>query len=232
MSINSSEMPPPPSLPLNLTLIVAATSKKLGIGKNGGLPWRLKAEMQYFARVTTRLPPQYASKPRGEVQNAVIMGRKTWESIPKKFRPLRDRLNVVLSSKVSGDGREMVDGALWVRSLEDALEVLGRTTADGSMEDAGGMPQIARAFIIGGAGVYKSALELPNANANKVLLTKVHNDFECDTFFPVALDSEEGSKQGWRRTTNKELSEYVGEDVAEGTIKEGDTEFEYCLFER
>ena len=68
----STTMPPP-----NLTLIVAATSKNLGIGRNGGLPWRLKAEMQYFARVTTRLPSEHSSRSKDEVQNAVIMGRKT-----------------------------------------------------------------------------------------------------------------------------------------------------------
>ena len=225
MSINEPGM-----APLNLTLIVAATSKNLGIGKNGGLPWRLKAEMQYFARVTSRLPSQYASRPKGEVQNAVIMGRKTWESIPAKFRPLKDRLNVVLSSQAGNGDVELTNGAVWVKSLEDAVAVLGRVNGEKKSEQ--NLPQVARAFIIGGAGVYKSALKLPNAMANKVLLTKVHSDFDCDTFFPVALDSEDGAQNGWRRTSNKGLSEYVGEGVAEGNIKEGDTEFEYCLFER
>lgn len=219
----STEMPS-----LNLTLIVAATSKNLGIGKNSGLPWRLKAEMQYFARVTTRLPAQYASRPKGEVQNAVIMGRKTWESIPKKFRPLKDRVNVVLSSQANEGKKGLVDGAIWVRSLEDALEKLNGLRADGKSDGAENVPEIARAFIIGGSGVYKSALELPNEVADKVLLTKVHSDFDCDTFFPVDVNSDDG----WRRASNKELSEYVGEDVAEGSIKEGETEFEYCLFER
>ncbi|KPM34062.1 hypothetical protein AK830_g12506, partial [Neonectria ditissima] len=74
--------------PLELTLIVAAT-RTMGIGANGGMPWTgLRKEMQYFARVTTRLPPQAPST----AVNAVIMGRKTWDSIPAKFRPLKDRL--------------------------------------------------------------------------------------------------------------------------------------------
>ncbi|CAG9937614.1 unnamed protein product [Clonostachys rosea f. rosea IK726] len=76
-----------------LTLIVAAT-RSMGIGLNGSMPWQgLRKEMQYFARVTTRLPPQAAP---GSV-NAVIMGRKTWDSIPPKFRPLKDRLNIVIT---------------------------------------------------------------------------------------------------------------------------------------
>jgi dihydrofolate reductase len=213
--------------PLNLTLIVAAT-QNLGIGKNGTLPWRLKAEMQYFARVTTRLPARFASRPKGEVQNAVIMGRKTWGSIPKKFRPLKDRLNVVLTSRADG-GEKLVDGAVWVKSLEDALTVLKKLKAEGQGETQGGLPMVARAFVIGGANVYKSVLELPGGTANRVLLTRVHGNFDCDTFFPVALDD---NKSGWRRKSNYELSKYVGEELAESTVKEGDTEFEYCLFER
>src|SRR6201989_1033539 len=107
MPEQGSTMPPPP--PFSLTLIVA-TTPSLGIGLRGALPWRLKSEMQYFARVTQRVPPSYTPQRSSslaqqgqredqdhKVQNAVIMGRKTWESIPPKFRPLKNRLNVVLS---------------------------------------------------------------------------------------------------------------------------------------
>lgn len=74
-----------------LTLIVAATRTN-GIGiSSRGLPWRLSAEMAYFVRVTSAAP---AGK-----TNAVVMGRKSWESIPTKFRPLKNRLNVVISSQ-------------------------------------------------------------------------------------------------------------------------------------
>jgi dihydrofolate reductase len=229
MTSTKAEMPP--KNPLHLTLIVAATNN-LGIGKNGTLPWRLKAEMQYFARVTTRLPPQLASIPKGEMQNAVIMGRKTWESIPKKFRPLKDRLNLVLTSRAEGGERRLVDGAIWVKSLDDALAVLEDLRADGQGKRQEELPKVARAFVIGGANVYKSALELPGGIANRVLLTRVYGGFDCDTFFPVALGGEEGTKLGWQRKSNSELSIYVGEEVAQGTVNEGDTEFEYCLFER
>jgi dihydrofolate reductase len=72
----------------HLTIIVAAT-KSNGIGQSGKLPWRLSKEMAYFARVTSSAPE--------ERRNAVIMGRKTWESIPAKFKPLPKRFNVVVS---------------------------------------------------------------------------------------------------------------------------------------
>jgi dihydrofolate reductase len=90
----------------SLTAIVAAT-KTNGIGLNGSLPWRLPGEMKYFAKgesntleiddwtnadrlvTTTALP--------GTEKNTVIMGRKTWESIPERFRPLKDRNNIIIS---------------------------------------------------------------------------------------------------------------------------------------
>lgn len=71
-------------------VIVAATASSLSIGRHGKLPWRLAQDMLYFKNVTTN------TTTKGRM-NAVIMGRRTWESIPQKFRPLSNRLNVVLS---------------------------------------------------------------------------------------------------------------------------------------
>lgn len=77
-----------------LTLIVAATVAN-GIGQNARLPWRLPREMAYFARVTSDAPEG--------TMNAVVMGRNTWESIPNKFRPLKERVNIVVSRNSSYD---------------------------------------------------------------------------------------------------------------------------------
>jgi len=71
-----------------LTIIVAAT-KASGIGVNNSLPWRLPKELKYFTQAT--------SNATDGQQNAVIMGRNTWESIPKKNRPLSNRYNIILS---------------------------------------------------------------------------------------------------------------------------------------
>lgn len=86
-----------PRLPLTL---IAAVSPSNGIGKNGGLPWSLKGEMAYFRRATMHVPEASST-----TRNAVIMGRTTWESIPQKFRPLKDRVNVVVSRSI-GPERE------------------------------------------------------------------------------------------------------------------------------
>ena len=92
---------------MHLNLIVAAC-EGLGIGLNGSLPWKLKGEMKYFARMTktTRDPDK---------TNAVVMGRKTWESIPEKFRPLSGRLNVVISRRPD---YPLPSGVLLCKSLE------------------------------------------------------------------------------------------------------------------
>ncbi|OJD36047.1 dihydrofolate reductase [Diplodia corticola] len=255
-----------------LTLIVAATPS-LGIGKNGTLPWpQLKKEMAYFARVTKRVvggAPTSSSnsssadtpRPHAAIRrNAVIMGRKTWESIPPRFRPLKDRVNVVVSRNHAGDiagiaprapslstsATEDVDAdpattPIAASSLPDALEKLGLLRKRGAL---------GRVFVIGGAQLYGAALETEEEEARSVLLTRVWREYACDTVFPVdvvgGLEGKGGS--GWVRRPNGGeggLSGFVGEEVAEGRVREvvkgrggeededeDEVEFEFCLFER
>jgi dihydrofolate reductase len=73
--------------------IVVACTRNLGIGLNGSMPWHLPKDMAYFKKLTS-------TSGGSETRNAVIMGRKTWESIPAKFRPLSGRVNVVISGCV------------------------------------------------------------------------------------------------------------------------------------
>ena len=75
-----------------LNLIVAHTFDKNGIGKDGSMPWSISEDLEHFKELTTR------SGDDGNNFNIVIMGRKTWDSIPAKFKPLRGRFNVVLSN--------------------------------------------------------------------------------------------------------------------------------------
>ena len=224
-----------------LTLIVASTTK-LGIGHRGTLPWNLKHELRYFARVTSRVPASL-TRPGVRVQNAIVMGRRTWESIPERLRPLKGRVNVVLSS---GPRREVEkSGAVWCTGLEEAIAVLrdmevgagqdteaqscgdGNGNGDGN-GDGGeeGPVRIGRVFVIGGRAVYKAALERPETK--RVLLTKVYGDWDCDVFFPVDIEHE----NGWERKKLNDFRDWVGEEVPEGRVKEGDVEFEYFMFER
>ncbi|KAL9097533.1 MAG: hypothetical protein Q9165_000429 [Trypethelium subeluteriae] len=204
---------------LGLTLIVAATPS-MGIGRAGTLPWpALKSDMAYFARVTKRTFPP--STPSSSVRNAVIMGRKTWESIPVRFRPLKDRINVVLtrnSGAVKGEEKDKEGSdVVTATGMEVALEEL-RKRGDG----------VGRCFVIGGSSVYEEAM--PRPEMKRVLLTRVYKDFECDTFFPADLSSETAAKEaGWRRGSREELEGFVGEEVGEGKQTDGDMEIEFYL---
>lgn len=207
-----------------LTLIVAATTKN-GIGKGGGLPWpMLKKEMAYFARVTKRLPPKHDSSHR----NVVIMGRKTWDSIPVKLRPLKNRTNVVISSQ----GRESLEGlrddVIVASDIPDGLATLKQLARTGKAQPVG------RVFVIGGTSIYKKALELPQAA--HILLTRIHKDYECDTAFPVDLQDSAHSEDNWQRQSHEDLQYFVDEEVPEGLISETgggeEVEFEYQLYSR
>eukprot|EP00953_Heterococcus_sp_UTEX-ZZ885_P024001 13159-Heterococcus_DN1.PRE.1 len=150
-------------------VVVAATAGSLGIGKGGGLPWKLAGDMAYFKRVTS------ACKTPNKV-NAVVMGRKTWESIPARFRPLAGRCNVVLTRNPRARQElTLPDEVLIAPSLNDALEQL----AAPDMRD-----KINKIFVIGGGKVYEEALK--HDSCKQVLLTSVQSDnFEdCDTHLP------------------------------------------------
>ncbi|OAL48480.1 hypothetical protein IQ07DRAFT_571204 [Pyrenochaeta sp. DS3sAY3a] len=217
-------MPPTPSL----TLILAATPS-LGIGKAGGLPWpQLRKEMGYFARVTKRVSRGVGTRTgdKSRVVNAVVMGRKTWDSIPEKFRPLAGRLNVVVTRDVGG-----VEGPLVVGSIADALarvSSLGKPapSQDPSNEDNQSAPavQVENVFVIGGASIYNAALALPQTK--RVLLTKIQEEYECDTFFGLDLEGAEG----WERASRERWAEVTGESVAE--VEEKGVRFEFGLYER
>lgn len=142
--------------------VIAAACKNNGIGHNNKLPWRLKREMEYFNRMTT-------TSPDAAHKNIVIMGRKTWASIPQKYRPLQDRTNVVLSRTVSTiEDRELVDHIF--SSLPDALEGVSQLRNKGQV------------WVVGGQSIYEEALRLPQCK--RIYLTRIDKEFECDTFFP------------------------------------------------
>ena len=87
-------------------ICIAAATENWGIGKDGGLPWKLKKEMQYFAKATAH---RSEKDDDGKI-NVVVMGRRNWDSIPLKYRPLKNRFNVVLTRRAVGRGDER-----WVR---------------------------------------------------------------------------------------------------------------------
>lgn len=144
------------------------------------------------------------------------MGRKTWDSIPTKFRPLKDRLNIVISRSAPSQLPETaveLSEPVRVQSLELALQY-ARTRND-----------VSRVFVIGGAQIYDAALKLPEVR--RILLTSIEKDFDCDTFFPVDL-----KKGKWERKSREELQEWTGEEVEEDGQEEAGTKYEFQMWEK
>ncbi|MEP6873046.1 MAG: dihydrofolate reductase [Burkholderiales bacterium] len=127
--------------------LIAAVPRNGAIGKAGGLLWHEPEDQKHFRRVTMGCP--------------VIMGRKTWDSLPARFRPLPGRRNLVITRNAAW----RADGAEVVASLDAALALL----ADAP-----------KAFVIGGAEIY--VLALPQAD--ELVLTEIDADLDGDTFFP------------------------------------------------
>lgn len=139
-------------IPSTRVSAVAVLGKRThAIGKNGVLLWHVPQDMQRFKTLTTGHP--------------VIMGRKTWESLPEHFRPLPNRSNIVITRQK----KYPAQGAFVVNALEQALYLA--KTCPGANE----------IFIIGGASIYAEALP----HTNRLYLTLVDSDTQGDTFFPT-----------------------------------------------
>ena len=134
--------------PLPRLALIAAVARNGAIGKGNALLWHEPEDLKHFRRVTMGCP--------------VIMGRKTWDSLPARFRPLPGRRNIVISR----DTAWQAEGAEAATSIEAALALLAGA---------------ARAFVIGGAEVY--ALALPHAD--ELVLTEIDAALDGDTFFPA-----------------------------------------------
>ena len=135
--------------------IVVAHDGAWGIAKDGDLPWHIPGDLAHFKATTTATPDK-------SVRNAVIMGRKTWESIPARFRPLRRRLNIVVTRNPDYDAGE---GVLVATSMDEAL-----TQADRA--------DVHNVFLVGGATLYNEAIGRPDCEA--LIVTRVRGTFACD----------------------------------------------------
>ena len=147
-----------------------------GIGLNGKLPWRLKEDMKLFKKITTTIQNPN-DKEKGKL-NAVIMGRKTWESIPMKFRPLPNRINIILSRIMDKQTEETgVKNSIYVvRNLEE-LDILIEQLKEEQL--------LATPFIIGGASLYNKMFELDKISKVHLSLLNKECEYECDAFFDM-----------------------------------------------
>jgi|SRR5690554_1684559 len=127
--------------------LIAAVAENNAIGKDNDLIWDLPDDMQFFKEKT--------------LGTSVIMGRKNYESIPEKFRPLPKRENIVMTRSKT----YKAPGCKVVNTLEDAIKAADRDI-----------------FVIGGAEIYKLALD--KDLIDKMYITEIHAEFDADAFFP------------------------------------------------
>ena len=144
--------------------IILAVDEKNWIWKENTLAWRLSADMKYFKNITSNTTDLWK-------MNAVIMWRKTWESIPSKYRPLPNRINCILTRSITNNdiGSPIDDFTLYFNSLEHCLSEL---------ESKDNVEQI---FIIGWANLYNQVLD--HSMLDKIYITKLVWDYNCDVFF-------------------------------------------------
>jgi dihydrofolate reductase len=128
--------------------LIYARARNGTIGKDNQMPWHLPEDLAHFKRVTLGQP--------------VIMGRKTWDSLPVRFRPLPGRLNIVITRQNDWQA----EGALRAGSIEDAMGLCGNAPD---------------AWIMGGAEIYRQAEPL----ASTAVVTEIAQDFDGDAFAPV-----------------------------------------------
>ena len=134
------------------TVLIVAMDKSRGIGKNNDLMWHLPNDMKFFKKTTT--------------DHIVLMGRKNFESIPEKYRPLPNRENVILTRNESFSA----EGCTVINSLEECQEMYSafdeRTF-----------------FVIGGGEIYRLAME--KGMIDEMIITHVNHNYDADTFFPA-----------------------------------------------
>ena len=157
--------------------IVVAMDQQQGIGQNNQLPWHLPEDLKHFREITT-------AQSTSNLPNAVVMGRKTWESLPPERRPLKGRVNMVITRQGNFPLPEGVQAA---HSLDEAITTML------------GQP-ITQIFVIGGASIYEHAIHHPLCEG--IYLTRIETVFVCDTFFPKIptrfkrMDQSEVKQQG------------------------------------
>lgn len=145
--------------------IIVAIDKNNGIGKNGDMPWYLPDDLKHFKEVTTKTK-------NDDFVNVVVMGRKTWESIPANFRPLKNRINVILTKdkKYSAPNNIIISD-----NFDDMFDIISK------INDV----KINKIFVIGGQQIFEQAIKLEECR--EIIVTHIESSFDCDTFFPSFL---------------------------------------------
>lgn len=151
--------------------MIAAIDNNNGIGYQGQIPWFIPQDLKYFQDVTSETSETSKTSNKNKKKiNVVIMGRLTWESIPKKYRPLKNRLNLIISSqKIDDHNSDLV-----FKTLDDILFYL--ETENNKFQN------IDKIFIVGGQRMYEEGIK--HKDCERLYITHIDKEYQCDKFFP------------------------------------------------
>lgn len=141
--------------------MIVACCVNNGIGFKSSIPWFIRNDLKYFSKTT-----------KGDKNNAIIMGRKTWESLPK--RPLPQRHNIILTRNIEIDKqlkKLTSENISCFQSSQQALEFCKKQCFD-------------EVWIIGGTEIYKHFYQYYTNYISKICVTRVNKEYECDVYFP------------------------------------------------
>ena len=142
---------------MHIKVIVAMSMPSRGIGLENNIPWYIPEDLKRFSKLT-----------KGNGNNAIIMGRKTWESLP--IKPLPQRQNIILSKTLLDNNEiKLYDNELYYSNLQTAI-------------DNCKIKNIDTVWIIGGEKIYDLAFK--TLNINSIYVTSIIKDYNCDVFFP------------------------------------------------
>lgn len=142
--------------------IIVGCSKNGGIGFKGRLAWKNKEDMKYFRETTKNTIDSTKI-------NAIIMGRKTFESL--NCKPLPNRINICITSKIHDSNQISNNSVIYFNNIDEALCFLYEKE------------NIEKVFVIGGEYLYKIAIN--HSDCNKIIINIINIDVDCDTFFPT-----------------------------------------------
>ena len=151
-----------------MNIIVALNKKNNGIGMNNKIPWNISNDLKNFQQITSKTF-------KDNTKNMVVMGHNTWKSIPTTHKPLKNRINIVLTRNTDVKLKHSIESNkdTFVKHNFDEIIEVSKLNLNYN---------ISNIFIIGGETIYKMALE--TNLVSKIYVTEIYQDYECDTFFP------------------------------------------------
>ena len=163
-----------------MKIIVALCKSNNGIGYKNTIPWNIKEDLVHFQQITCCNQTQNVKS-----KNVVVMGRKTWESIPERNKPLKNRINIILTrnsnaefiSSINKYNDKNGDNVIIKDNFDDIIE-LNRLNNE---HNTGNI------FIIGGSEIYRQALD--SGCVEDIIVTEIYNKYICDRYFPKIQDN-------------------------------------------